>query len=200
MPAPKTEEQGSNTGSNKVVRKQVVFDYLNTDGEHRLPLAKFLKKHKMIRRTFHTYEGEWKSEVKSKTKVEKENHLEDLRNTMSDAYDRLEGKEPPKRIDGVDITAISEEEKLALARKVYADAMSLGAGKGEKELAVKMLGMLIERQEVTHTVLSAEDISRIDREAERQLKEFNTRTRSIGNRKEEVPKGCSLLPDKIRED
>lgn len=185
MPASKTEEQGSNTGTNKQVRKQVVFDYLNSDREHRLPLSKFLKKYKMIRRTFHTYEGEWKSEVKSKTKVEKENHLQSLRNTMSDAYDRLEGKEPPRRIEGVDITEISEEEKLALARKVYVDAMSSGAGKGEKELAVKMLGMLIERQEVS-IGLTADEIARRNFEADRELEEWDRSRRKVGQGMEKV--------------
>ena len=178
-------KQGSNTGSNKVIRKQVVFDYLNTDREHRLPLAKFLKKHKMIRRTFHTYEGEWKSEVKSKTKVEKKNHLQDLRNTMSDAYDRLEGKEPPKRIEGIEVLPTSAEEKLALERKVYKDAMASGASKADKELAVKMLGMLIERQEVK-VGLTADELTRRNLEAERQLREG-------GYRVEEVQEKPTLL-------
>ncbi len=158
------------TNTNKAGRKQLVFAYLDTSREQRLPLAKFLKEHKMIRRTFHTLEGEWKSEVKSVTKVETEKHQQELKNTVNDVWDRLEGKEPPKRVNGVEVTKVSEDEKLALARKVYADAMVKGASAKDKDLAVRMLGMLIDRQEVK-IGLTADEIARRNLEAERQLKE-----------------------------
>jgi len=59
---------------------------------------------------------------------------------------------------------------------------------------------LIERQEVTHTVLSAEDVSRIDREADRKIRELNQGTRGVSNRKEGVSEERPLLPEKVWED
>ncbi len=182
------------------LRRQLVFGYLAEPETQRLPLKKFLKNHKIQKRTFYLLEGEYNSQVKNRTMKEKEEHKAVLKATVDDAWDRIEGREPPKRIKGVEIAKISDEEKLALARKVYIDAMSREASAKDKDLAVRMLGMLIEKQEITHTVLSAEDVSRIDREAERRIEELNTRTRGVSNREEGLPKELSLFPDKIRED
>ena len=59
---------------------------------------------------------------------------------------------------------------------------------------------LVERTESTHVVLSAEDVSRIDREADRKIRELNAGARGVSNREEGVPKERALLPDKIRKD
>ena len=58
-----------------------------------------------------------------------------------------------------DIAEISEDERLALARKIYQDAMTHGASAKDKDLAVRMLGMLIDRQEVK-VGLTGDEIAR----------------------------------------
>ncbi len=68
-----------------------------------------------------------------------------------------------------DASEVSEDEKLALARKVYNDAIGVGASTRDKELAVRMLGLLIEKQEVTHKLdggFIAREILRARRELE----------------------------------
>jgi len=175
------------TNTNKQARKTLVFNYLATPREQRLPLKKFLKGHKMQRRTFCNLEGEYKVEKLVLTKREGQAHQEKLKNTVLDAWDRADGKDPPKRIEGVEIAQISEEERLALARKVYKDAMLSDASAKDKDLAVRMLGMLIEKREDKITVeLSADEIARRNLEAERQLRE-------AGYRVEEVQEKPSLL-------
>ena len=59
---------------------------------------------------------------------------------------------------------------------------------------------LVEKTETTHTILSAEDVSRIDREADRKIRELNQGTRGVSNREEGVSKERPLLPEKIWED
>ena len=66
--------------------------------------------------------------------------VRDIANTLGEALEF-----PADKSDG-----ISDNEKLALARKVYKDAMDSNATASEKELAVKMLGMLIAKTEETH--------------------------------------------------
>lgn len=76
----------------------------------------------------------------------------------------------------IDSTDISDDEKTALARKVFNDAMKHGASASEKDLAVRMLGMLIDKKEETHTyVITDEAEERIAQRAAEIQREFNTR-------------------------
>ena len=51
-----------------------------------------------------------------------------------------------------DSTPITDEEILTLRRKLYIDAMASNAGKGDKELAARSLGLLVDKSEVTHFI------------------------------------------------
>ena len=158
--------------TNMVTRRALVFGYLDQLKEERLPLKKFLKANKMIRQTFYKFEAEYKVEKKALDKRGEEEHFEQLRATMLDAADRVEGREPPKRTEkGCEIKEVSNEERLALARKAYDDAMRKGATKGEKELAMRMLGLFIEKSEGDKDGLSADEITRRNLEADRQLRD-----------------------------
>ena len=92
--------------------------------------------------------------------------------------------------EGQNNAEISGDERLALARKVYTDAMRQGASAKDKDLAVRMLGMLIDRQEVK-VGLSADEIARRNTEAERELEEWHRR--KAGQGVEEVQEGHPLL-------
>ena len=63
------------------------------------------------------------------------------------------------------------------------------------EILAKLRGMLVEKQEVTHT-LDADSLFRIRAEAERRLSESNRET----DRDRGVFQEQHLLPEKIRED
>lgn len=109
--------------------------------------------------------------------------------TLGGEKPRLVRRRPTK----LDKREIDDGEKLALARKVYEDAMIEGAPTAKLELAVRMLGLLIDRQERVNIELSADDIARRNLEADRQLREFDGRTE--GHRVEEVQEESSILPD-----
>ena len=87
-----------------------------------------------------------------------------------------------------DIAEVSEEEKLALARKVYEDAMKQGASASEKDVAVKMLGLMIDQKGVRRSGLTADEIARRNIEAERELSEWRSARGMAGQGVEEVPK------------
>ena len=170
-------------------RRQLVFSYLDEPEETRLELKKFLKAHRIQKRTFYILEGEYRATKGAMTKRQKNDHQEQLRATVMDAWDRIEGREPPKRTSkGAIIKDISEEEKLALARKVYEDAMRQGASASEKDVAIKMLGMLIDQKGTRRSGLTADEIARRNIEAERELSEWRSARRMAGQGVEEVPK------------
>lgn len=84
---------------------------------------------------------------------------------------------------------ISGDEKLALARKVYTEAMSPSSTAKEKELAVRMLGMLIDKSQQEITLkLNADQITSRNLAADRELRE-------AGYRMEEVQEEPSLLSE-----
>ena len=178
-------------------RRQTVFGYLAEPEETRLDLKKFLKTHKIQKRTFYLLEGEYRATKLNLTKQEKEEHKEQLKATVMDAWDRVEGKEPPKRIKGIVLADISNDEKLALARKVYQDAMTHGASARDKDLAVRMLGMLIEKSEVK-IGLTADERARREAEANRELAEWHRGMEGQGI--SEVQERLALLPNNIRQD
>ena len=121
-------------------------------------------------------------------KLDKQEHKEELKATVLDAWDRIEGREPPKRTSkGAIIKDISEEEKLALARKVYDDAMKQGASASEKDVAVKMLGLMIDQRGVRRSGLTADEIARRNIEAERELNRWRSARGMAGQGVEEVP-------------
>lgn len=152
-------------------RRHLVFGYLDEPEDKRLDLKKFLKSHRIQKRTFYLLEGEYRAKEKALTKRDRDDHKQELKATVMDAWDVVEGREPPKRTaKGYKIEEITDDERLALARKVYTDAMGKGASKGEKELAVRMLGMLVERQEIK-VGLTADEIARRNTEAEKQLRD-----------------------------
>ena len=170
--------------TNRPARKAMVFGYLDQLKGERLPLKKFLKANKMTRPTFFKFEGEYNTERANLTKREKGEHQEGLRATVMDAWDRIGGKEPPKRTSkGHEIVEISEDERLALARKVYLDAMAGGASAKDKDLAVRMLGMLIEKREVK-VGLTADEIARRNFEADKELSEWRKGRGRNGNCKQ----------------
>ena len=157
--------------TNMVARRALVCGYLDQRREERLPLKKFLRANKMIRQTFYKFEAEYKAEKKALGKAGEVERKQQLKATVMDAWDRVEGREPPKRTSkGYEIKEISDDERLALARKVYLDAMTQGASAKDKDLAVRMLGMLIDRQEVK-VGLTGDELARRNLEAERQLRE-----------------------------
>ena len=87
-----------------------------------------------------------------------------------------------------DIAEVTDNEKLALARKVYEDAMRQGASASEKDVAIKMLGMLIDQKGTRRSGLTADEIARRNIEAERELSEWRSARRMAGQGVEEVPK------------
>ena len=98
----------------------------------------------------------------------------------------------------IDSTDISDDEKTALARKVYGDAMKHGASASEKDLAVRMLGMLIDKKEEIHTyVVTAEDRAEIVRLVSGILQDSKAERRGGEN---SLPDRPLLLPQDIRED
>lgn len=153
-------------------RRHLVFCYLAESEDKRLPLVKFLKSHRIQKRTFYLLEGEYRAGKKALGKRGEEEHKQELRATVMDTWDRLNGKEPPRRTDkGAEIVEVSGDERVALERKVYNDAIKPSATKGDKELAVRMLGMLIDRQEVK-VGLTADEIARRNLEADRELEQW----------------------------
>ncbi len=181
-------QQYGNRHQSITTRRQLVFSYLAEPEDTRLSLVKFLKSHRIQKRTFYLLEGEYKAGKKALGKRGEEEHRQKLKATVMDAWDRTEGREPPKRTSkGAEITEVSGDERIALERKVYNDAIASDATKGDKELAVRMLGMLIERQEVK-VGLTADELTRRNLEAERQLREG-------GYRVEEVQEEPSLLSE-----
>ena len=103
--------------------------------------------------------------------------------------DRIE--KPYQRMAKKNPKPISDDEKLALARKVYAEAMSPTAKSKDKELAIRMLGMLIDKSEQEITVkLDADTIARRNLKADRELEEYRG---TAGYRVEEVQEEPPLL-------
>lgn len=164
---------------NKPSRRKVVADYIGQPVETRIALHSFLTAHKMTRPHFERLCGELKQQEKMTTKEDKAQHLAILRATVDDAWLTAEGKEPPKRIGNKrEIAEITEEEKLALIRRIYHRAMRETATVNEKELAVRTLGMLIEKREVKHTI-DGSFIARNIIAARRQLGEAGYRVAEV---------------------
>lgn len=156
-----------NGHTNRPVRKALVSGYITKAEDDRPSLNEFLKTHRMTKRTFHILEGECRAE---QTNSDKE-HQAHLRALVEDNSIRLEGKKPPLRTPkGYKIEEVSEDEKVALARKVYNDAIRKGASTRDKELAVRMLGLIIDKKEIS-IGLTADEIARRNLEADRQLRE-----------------------------
>ena len=183
----------STINTNKASRRNIVFAYLDAS-EGKPTLSQFLKTHRMTKPTFYRFEGEYKAQKSSISKGEKEAQKQRLKETVNDAWSRIEGKEPQRRRnhDGIDITIISDEEKLALARKVYKDAMVSDASAKEKDLAVRMLGMLIEKQKDIREI----DGSVIARAAIRAKRELGEQ----GYGMVEMSRELSILPPELCED
>ena len=168
-------------------RRQTVFNYLDEPPDKRLELKKFLKAHRIQKRTFYILEGEYRATKGVLSKQEKEEHHEELKATVMDAWDRLKGKEPPQRTkSGAISMPISDEERLALARKVYMDAMKKGASASEKDVAVRMLGLMLDQRAVRQAGLTADDIARRNIEAERELNRWRSARGMAGQGMEEV--------------
>jgi len=171
-------------------RRKLVFGYLSERPEERLELKKFLRKHTMTRPLYERFAGEYKIEVKNQTKGEKGQHLRNLTAVVEDAWDRLEGKEPAKRLkDNSKIEEVTEDEKTALARKVYDDAIHSSSAK-DKELAIKMLGMLVEKKEVVLKI-DGSLIARAVLRAEQRLREQ-------GYGMVDVPEESDILREELR--
>jgi len=180
----KDRKEYMNRHQSIATRRQTVFNYLDEPAAQRLELKKFLKTHRIQKRTFYILEGEYRA----MGKLDKQEHKEELKATVLDAWDRIEGREPPKRTSkGAIIKDISEEEKLALARKVYDDAMKQGASASEKDVAVKMLGLMIDQRGVRRSGLTADEIARRNIEAERELNRWRSARGMAGQGVEEVP-------------
>jgi len=123
-------------------------------------------------------------------------------NTWKANRDKLEIapiKEIAERL-GNDVTPtdsgdISVDEKGALARKVWKDAMKHGASASEKDLAVRMLGMLIEKkEEIHHHELTSEAEERIaQRVAEIQQKFNASRGRGAESGEDSLQTKSTLL-------
>ena len=175
MPEDKTAERQKyiNRHQSITTRRELVFNYLDEPVDKRLELKKFLKAYRIQKRTFYILEGEYRATKGALSKQEKQEHQEQLRTTVMDAWDRIEGREPPRRTkSGAVIQVISEEERLALARKVWTDAMKQGASASEKDVAVRMLGLMLDQRAIRQTSLTADDIARRNIEAERELNEW----------------------------
>ena len=169
-------------------RRQLVFSYLDEPEDKRLELKKFLKAHRIQKRTFYILEGEYRAMKGALSKQEEQEHHEELRATVMDAWDRIEGREPPQRTkSGAIAMPISDEERLALARKVYMDAMKQGASASEKDVAVRMLGLMLDQRVARQTGLTADDIARKNIEAERELNEWHRARGMAGQGMEKVP-------------
>lgn len=90
-----------------------------------------------------------------------------------------------------------EMEGARLVEQIKAmDAAMFEAGTGKKvvsaaELWYKRQGLLVEKQEIEHRVLTADDISRLTKEADTELRKDLERIQEV----REEPR---LLPDKIR--
>jgi len=96
-----------------------------------------------------------------------------------------------EKVERIGHKPITDEEKLALARKVYAEAMQPAAKSKDKELAIRMLGMLIDKSEQEITVkLDADTIARRNLKADRELEEYRG---TAGYRVEEVQEEPPLL-------
>ena len=107
----------------------------------------------------------------------------------------------------LEVEVISEEynsEKYLNENVAQVDKALIRACDNDNAQALKIFYQLtkrlVERTESTHVVLSAEDVSRIDREADRKIRELNQGTRGVSNREKGVSKERPLLPDKIWED
>ena len=185
--------------TNILARRQLIFDYLEMPEEGKLPLKQFLRNHKMQRASFHRYEGEWRAKKKAETEEVIEERKQIMKGKVMDAWARVEGREPPKRNKvGIELSEINDGEKVALARKVYNDAMRVGATASEKDLAVRMLGMLIDKKEEKVIIeRSAEEYARGYIEEKRWLREQGFLE---SERVEEVQSESALLPDEIRKD
>lgn len=81
---------------------------------------------------------------------------------------------------------IDDAEKVALARKVYDDAMDEHATAQSKDLAVRMLGMLIDKQEIK-IGLTADEVTRERLEALRQLRENEDRVVEVSGEPKILP-------------
>ena len=193
----KEREKYLNRHQSITTRRNTVFNYLAEPEDTRLSLSAFLKSHRIQKRTFFILQGEYQAIKLNLSKEDKAEHNQQLKGEVMDAWARIEGKQPPKRIKGVALIKISDDEKLALARKVYQDAMASGATTRDKDLAVRMLGMLIDKQEV-RVGLTADERARREAKADRELVEWERgmARQGVAEVQEERP----LLPDNIRED
>lgn len=152
---------------NRIARRKLVFNYLITPQEERLPLREFLKKHKMYRQTFYTFEGEYNAVALALTKREND-HKMDLKQTVLDAWDKAEGKSPVK-------TRQSSQSWLKARGGEINEALIQSCKDGNAQalkLFFQLTEQLVEKQEVK-IGLTADEIARRNFEAERELQEWH---------------------------
>ena len=117
----------------------------------------------MFRRSMHISAPTF---IELKKEYDSEKDLRILDNT--DVMVRIINSRQDKKLIKTSSDEITEDEVRALKRRNYEVAMSQGATKPDRELASKALGLLIDKQEITHK-LSPELIERSRKQADEEL-------------------------------
>ena len=151
--------------TNKIGAKETVYSYLSEPVETRLELKKFLKVHKMTRRVFYPFESDFRKDNGSEQKAIRK---QELKETVLDAWDRLDGKDPVERKS-------KEASQGWLKGKGHEINEALiqsckGGNAQSLKLFFQLTEQLVEKQEVK-IGLNADEIARRNLEADRQLRE-----------------------------
>jgi len=176
--------------------RRLVYEWLNSSD--RLPLPLFRKKYGIRKTTFQTLRDEWKSmhsqpEEEFVSVVGTDKNGRKYLDIGEKAEEPSNGESTVRKLSA---RGVSEKEKMVLIRKVYQDAVGDKATAKDKELAVKALGLLIEKKEVVSVEVTPEYIARRNLGAEKRYREFLESGRGVAG----VQGAPRLLPGKTRLD
>jgi len=161
-------------------KKKLIFDYLDTPEEERIPVKEFLKKNGMIRVTFYKGELLYAQERAEEMKQARENMLK--KRKAADGLGDL--------VSADDITKWAEMEK-AIYQK------GLGGTVKAQELYARLKGKLKDELNIKVGRLQDDDYYRIRNEAAREIA---PRGRGKDKRDREVLSESALLLEKPRLD
>lgn len=127
----------------------------------------------MQRRTFYNLEGEYKAEKLSLTKGEARDKKDGLRETVMDAWDVVDGKDPKERKVKQASQSWLKDQGHDI-NEALIQACKSGNAQALK-LFFQLTEQLTEKQEIT-VGLTAEQHSRIDQEADKRIQQLNRGT------------------------
>lgn len=181
------------SGGEYLARRKVVWDWLDV-GSHapgkpspRMPLQQLRKEYHITRPQFYQMKDEWKAEKAHET----ETRLEIARQKQAAI---LCGDATEEEIDADPV--LWWKKRRQEIDKAILDSAKKGNAQSQK-LAKQLAGELVEKQEI-RIGLTADELTRRNLEAERQLREagFNIR-RDDGHRMAQVQDESSLLPGQV---